>query len=596
MASMESTYQEGGVYANPLPENVKNNLNETKSQDVPGFGSETPKEAALYKSRNMDNAIQQALNENTAGKTIIETAKSREQFEIDPATDPLFQVDYKNSAEKLFNISKDPESAKVDSFVEKTCEEGGEEVTHQCFENRHVVPKVPMKTMTLNVDHLDFTEKTVKKKRLVKKARWYRHAEYEDYTVPDGWATTLPKDISDFRKVFCPKFDPNINKIETTAVINIDCSKIKSYKINSDNISEADGIYTITTPQKLLNITLNHDTYEGEEIDEWQSACDSLESMVDEGLCQHTERILSQGPETRNIQGYQITKDAWQYKKIYHCKMIKDDCAPLRAKGCHQIRSKCKEKKEDRCWIYEQTYQCPDGKLSMPKTKSPLLEAFCLTGDCHNTSYEANDEMLEVISRLSLLKEIQNDIQAQGNSNLKIFKGNKHQCSRNCKGFKDCCNRLKGWGISLNVAQCTSEENALFELKDKNLCHRVGTYCSRKSFGQCATRKTTFCCFGSKFARLLQEQGRSQLGLGWGTGKCPNCRGLTVEELSRMDLSKMDFRELFLDVMQKYKQPDHKALQERAGQKIQQNIHNMEHGLKTKNPKSGVLEDNKNAL
>ena len=618
-ASMETNYQEGGSYISPLQENAKTTLSKSNLNEVPQFKSENPLETTLNKNGNFDDAINTTLDKSDAGKLVIETAKNRERFEINPNTDPLFQVQNEKTAEQILNIKNEPEAVQKEGFVEKNCEEGGEDITHECFENRHVTPKVPMKTATLTIHHALIQPRMINYQHQIREGSFWHHSKSETRQRQEGYTLTLPKDIKSFKNVFCPGFSPR--DIKTTQTFNIDCGRVQSYTINNAgykttktlnffgfnfnvpllpafSLSDSGTHLTMVAPENFLNITLNHDTFEGEEIDEWHSTCDELEKMVDEGLCQYGERTLTQGPETRNINGYQIKKDAWQYKQIYHCKMIKDDCDPLRAEGCYQISSKCKEQKQDRCWIYEQTYQCPNGKLSSPKLKSPSSETFCLTGNCHNTSYQANSDMLEVISRLSLLKEIQNDIRGQGNSNFHIFKGKEQKCSRDCLSFKDCCGGLKGWGISLHIAGCSPTEKELAKMREQSLCHQIGTYCSKKIFGKCVTKKTGFCCFGSKFARLLQVQGRAQLGLGWGTAECPDCRGLTVQELSRIDLSKMNFRELFEDVMRKYKRPDLKSLQESTSQKINQNIQRIEQGLKQKKPmpNSGVLEGHKDGL
>jgi conjugal transfer mating pair stabilization protein TraN len=64
----------------------------------------------------------------------------------------------------------------------------------------------------------------------------------------------------------------------------------------------------------------------------------------------------------------------------------------------------------------------------------------------------------------------------------------------------------------------------------------------------CIRKKTNFCCFGSKLARILHEQGRAQLGKGWGSAKSPDCKALTIDELSRIDFSKLNLSELFADI------------------------------------------------
>ena len=66
-------------------------------------------------------------------------------------------------------------------------------------------------------------------------------------------------------------------------------------------------------------------------------------------------------------------------------------------------------------------------------------------------------------------------------------------------------------------------------------------------------KKTSFCCFGSKLLKAFQEQGRAQIGMGWGDAEHPLCRGFTIEEIQRIDFSKLDLREVFEELMKNYK-------------------------------------------
>ena len=592
---LDPSYEEGKNYATSLQNNAKPTLPTINKLEVPGFTTDHPAGSELYNNDKLiSDQAQQSLQTSDVGKTLIETAKTRQRFTIDPNTDPLFQAAKEPSIEETLNIKDELKVKSAEGFVEKTCEEGGEDITYECFENRHVVPQVPLKTATLTVNHLTFEQEYKSESYVVKAGNFWRSTEWGTRNQKNGWKLTLPKEINAFKALFCSGFVAR--DINTGATFNIDCARIQNFKINNGSINEANEILTINTTDKSLNITLYHDTYEGEEIDGWQSNCDHFEQMVDQSLCQYGERVLTIGAETRNINGYLITKDAWQYRQIYNCKMIKDECSVLRTKGCYQVGSRCKEQQQNKCWIYEQKYQCPNGKLSFNKIKTPESGAFCLTGNCNDPSYQANGEMLDAISRLSVLKAVQEDIQLQNNSsgNFKIFKGDAYTCSRNCVNFKDCCGGMRGWGVSLHLARCKPEEKRLAEMRQKNLCHQVGnTYCAKKVSGKCIKKKTSFCCFGTKFAKLLQEQGRPQLGLGWGSKECPDCRALTIEELSRMDLSKMDFRELFDDLMKKYKQPDLNNLKELTSKKITENMKRIEDGLKVK---SGVIDEHKDGL
>lgn len=47
----------------------------------------------------------------------------------------------------------------------------------------------------------------------------------------------------------------------------------------------------------------------------------------------------------------------------------------------------------------------------------------------------------------------------------------------------------------------------------------------------------------------MQEQGRAQLGIGWGGASSPDCRPLTLDEFKRIDFSKIDLEELFADML-----------------------------------------------
>ena len=154
---------------------------------------------------------------------------------------------------------------------------------------------------------------------------------------------------------------------------------------------------------------------------------------------------------------------------------------------------------------------------------------------------------MNVISQLSALREVQEDLR-----NYKvIFKGQDRRCTRHCVNFKDCCGSEKGWGVSAHLVKCDKDEKELRELRDKNRCVQVGTYCAEKLAGVCIRKKTSFCCYGNKMARLIQQNGRVQLGIGFGAPDAPNCSGLSTDELSRVDFSRIDFSEIYEDIKSK---------------------------------------------
>jgi len=96
-------------------------------------------------------------------------------------------------------------------------------------------------------------------------------------------------------------------------------------------------------------------------------------------------------------------------------------------------------------------------------------------------------------------------------------------------------------------------ETALFAAS--GYCHYLGTVCDRKwPVVGCVQRSRRYCCFNSKMARIVAEQGRPQLKAfgpdgGWGTPGNPNCRGFTPEEFQQLDFSRIDLSEYFDDIM-----------------------------------------------
>lgn len=105
--------------------------------------------------------------------------------------------------------------------------------------------------------------------------------------------------------------------------------------------------------------------------------------------------------------------------------------------------------------------------------------------------------------------------------------------------------------IALDYFQCEPSEQALMLKKGQNLCHYVGTYCSKGEAFGCIERKESYCCFNSPLARIIQEQGRLQLARGWGSAKNPMCQGFTQEELESLDFDAMDLSEFEALIVQK---------------------------------------------
>lgn len=134
-----------------------------------------------------------------------------------------------------------------------------------------------------------------------------------------------------------------------------------------------------------------------------------------------------------------------------------------------------------------------------------------------------------------------------------IFGGKDYRCRSSDKLFGltggGCCDKDK---VALGLISCKDNEKMLAKKNQNELCHYVGEYCSKKiKLGVtkvCVQDSKSYCCFNSKLARIIHEQGRPQLGMGWGSSSAPDCRGFKPEEFQKLDMSKMDFSSAFKDI------------------------------------------------
>ncbi len=102
--------------------------------------------------------------------------------------------------------------------------------------------------------------------------------------------------------------------------------------------------------------------------------------------------------------------------------------------------------------------------------------------------------------------------------------------------------------VVVAALSCDQQDKQLAIRKGAGLCVVLGTWCAQDILGSCVKKKQGACCFNSKLARIINEQGRPQLGKTFGTPKNPQCKGFTTAELQRLDFSRMDFTEFYSDI------------------------------------------------
>jgi hypothetical protein len=285
------------------------------------------------------------------------------------------------------------------------------------------------------------------------------------------------------------------------------------------------------------------------------SQCDDLS---DNQYC-NLENEQCQNRGKQNIDGKIIDRDCWVYNMQYSCQSfdINDsNCKSFEENpNCSFINQSCKQEGQNNCIEFQREYQCNNQDQKSDKEEDILFcgnQVYCDNDSCDPIDYQKDQNFNKAASSLSTLNEAGKELSS---SLFKTFTGENNQCEKDLINYQDCCSQ-KGWGDEINSeSSCTYHEKNLSEQKEKKLCVHIGNYCSEE-IGLtkiCSKEKQSYCCFGSKIARIIHEQGRPQLGIGWGDPKYPNCNGLLVEDLQKIDFTKIDFTELSDDMANKAK-------------------------------------------
>ena len=165
--------------------------------------------------------------------------------------------------------------------------------------------------------------------------------------------------------------------------------------------------------------------------------------------------------------------------------------------------------------------------------------SWCVGADCETAEPQANTGFIESAARLNMVLELGGE--EFDRNNLRFFNGVRRSCVIRWGGLADCC---KDSGLLVGLADCTEQERLLAEERHAGNTHYLGRRCTRRVLGVCVRRERSWCVFGSKLGRILQEAARSQLGIGWGS-----CRGFTVEEMERIDFEAVDLSEFTQDLV-----------------------------------------------
>ncbi|MFS0849780.1 MULTISPECIES: conjugal transfer protein TraN [Sphingomonadaceae] len=323
---------------------------------------------------------------------------------------------------------------------------------------------------------------------------------------------------------------------------------------------------------------------------------DGCAEMAADAMCTAAGagEVCTEGPETRIIDGVAVTQACWAWKRDFTCNVMSagNDCGDLDAnRQCTFLREDClDDPQQGACKVKEKVYRCPTPDT--PTSNAPQYicgdDVYCINGDCEPITREASTEFKDALVALHAIDDASKGFDP---NNLTVFSGTRDTCHKPVFGLINCCAgkvsgaltvaaggaALAGGPVAiaalatpfLALFACSQDEMKL-DIKDRmGFCHKVGTWCSSSFLGICKTKKTAYCCFESKLSRVLQEQGRVQLNKPWGKPKNEQCKGFSIAEFQRLDLSKMDFTEVYADFLDAAKLPDEVQTMTEIQSKIQ---------------------------
>ncbi|NNG56566.1 conjugal transfer protein TraN [Sphingomonas paucimobilis] len=308
----------------------------------------------------------------------------------------------------------------------------------------------------------------------------------------------------------------------------------------------------------------------------------SCPALVADTACTATgPEVCSEGPETRIIDGVSVTASCWAWSRPFTCQRITQasDCSDLENGGkCTFLRDECLDDPQvGACQVTTKVYKCP---VPSPPTNDPKQyicgdDVYCIDGECEPVEREASTEFKDAVVGLHALGQANAEFDPD---TLTLFSGKRQTCHKPVFGLVNCCAgkasglittaagaaAIAGGPVAiaalatpfLTMFMCSNDEK-LLDVQDRmGMCHKLGEYCSDKVLGICTSKKTAYCCFESKLSRILQEQGRPQINKPWGSAKKETCKGFTLDEFSRLDLSVMDFTEVYAEFVDAAKLPD----------------------------------------
>ena len=318
---------------------------------------------------------------------------------------------------------------------------------------------------------------------------------------------------------------------------------------------------------------------------------DVVKEVLMEKVCvdEKAKCLDKKSNKTRIVNKIAVTQDCWKYEYVKSCNKVpsKNDCGDIPIETFNLSKENClvtgKLGEKSFCLNMKKTFSHtymeketidqselimdPDNK---EVTKNLLCEAFCLDGKCssaYKANQDSNDEMASSIAQLDMLSKIKKGLVDDKNLKFDVFRADVKRCHNKTKIHSNCCND-SGLFKSAGLVKCSPEAKALASEGRKGRCEYIGEYCAKETPLGCIRTTKSYCCFPTVLAKVIHRGARIQLGKNLGSAKRPQCGGLNLAEIEKIDFTKIDFKEFYelelKQMMKGYSSEDNEALIKRS--------------------------------
>lgn len=224
----------------------------------------------------------------------------------------------------------------------------------------------------------------------------------------------------------------------------------------------------------------------------------------------------------RVIDGVTFTKSCWVQDEVYRRPgppAYKEEalCDQLRAQGCGVKSENCTKWHSDGwCEAATLNMSCGAGPTQTMEVCGESL--VCADGKCYDPYKEAEpnntQDFMKAASYLAAMEDMKKQFDPD---NVTVWKGEYMTCKvkDSAVGGDRCCTGGKGF-LSTAGGGCDANEEAIAKAKqDERVSFiRSRKVCEQRIAGSCVLEVTymDFCTWPSKLARIVQDQGRPQMG------------------------------------------------------------------------------------